>query len=134
MINFDRTPFKVNLKIYITKNNISWVITDCTNTQIYYKRTGAQLTKRGNLKNSQKVALQNLEYIIDALKNIKADLVFVYLKNGFGTKKHPGTYRSVLKIMETLKKAVNVYQLIFNDSAISISKTRLKGGRRGRRT
>ena len=121
--------FKVCLHVYCTKNNISWVITDITKKQIYFKKTGGMGTKRGYLKNSQKVGLKNFEEVLEALRNIKADYVFCYIKHGFGTKKHLPTFKSALNILDTLKKTEIVCnKYVVNSTKKAVSQVRLKGG------
>ena len=58
--NAQALKFKVVLHVYCTKNNVSWVLSDITRSNIFYKRTGGNATKRGYLKNSQKVSLQKI--------------------------------------------------------------------------
>ena len=127
--------FKVYLNVFTSKNNISWVITDVTRKQVYHKISGGHSTKRGYLKNSQKVALKNFQLVVEALLNLNVDYVFCTLKSAFGTKKHLPTTRAALRILETLKKndLLKVYDQVINTSSRNVSVTRPKGGRRGRR-
>lgn len=128
--------FKVVLSVYCTKNNICWLITDVTKTQIFYKISGGYTTKRGYLKNSQKTCLQNFELVLEALENLKANYIFCHLNTGIGTKKHPSTSKAVLKILDGFKFNNTDYKIfpsIINTTPHIITPIRLKGGKRGRR-
>lgn len=132
--NLSNLKFKVYLNVFTSKNNISWVITDVTRKQIYYKISGGCTTKKGYLRNSQKVALKNLQTITEILTNLKVDYIFCTVKSAFGTKKHLPTTRSVIKLLESLKSSgFNVYDHVINTSARNVSYTRPQGGKKGRR-
>ena len=129
-----KLKFKVYLNVFVSKNNISWVVTDVTRKQIYYKISGGYTTKKGYLRNSQKVALKNLQSVTEILTNLKVDYVFCAVKSAYGTKKHLPTTRSVLKLLESLKTSgFTVFDHVINTTARNVSYTRPQGGKKGRR-
>lgn len=129
-----KLKFKVYLNVFVSKNNISWVVTDVTRKQIYYKISGGYTTKKGYLRNSQKVALKNLQSVTEILTNLKVDYVFCAVKSAYGTKKHVPTTRSVLRLLESLKtNGFTVFDHVINTTARNVSYTRPQGGKKGRR-
>ena len=131
----ENTKFKAVLSIYSTKNNVFFVLTDVTLKNIFLKRSGGMQCKRGTDKNSQKVALKNLDQVINAIENLKIDFLLLRLRSGVRNKKHSVTNKAVEKLCTTLKiKSCVIYDSIINSTKVAISTVRMKGGRRGRRT
>lgn len=125
--------FKIKVKVYVTKNNVSWVITDILD-QVIYKKTGGMTTKRGYLKNSQKVSVKNFSELFNVIKELKADYIYYSFTHGFGNKKSVSTMKSVTQIVEGFKNTfTNQCPVLINKTSRRISTIRLQGGRRGRR-
>lgn len=126
--------FKGCLNIYTSKNNVHYVLTDITRSQIYLKLTGGQAEKkvRGCEKNSLKHSTANLYKVIEFIKNIGMDQVYVYLKKAYSVRGHAGTLKSIQKLITTTGSTL-FYSEIFNDTPVVKTKLSPKGGRRGRK-
>jgi ribosomal protein S11 len=126
--------FKAILSVYTTKNNVHWVLTDIFKKTCLFKRSGGMVCKRGCEKNSQKVAIVNLEKVTEVVKKLRVDLLIIHLRNATTIKRHTMTYNAVLKLLLSLKiPNVTVFSNICNRTRVAISVTKQKYGRRGRR-
>jgi ribosomal protein S11 len=130
--NLEKYKFRAILNVYATKNNVSWVLTDVTGANIFFKKSGGMICKRGSDKNSSKTTLKNFEEVIEVVKTLKIDYLTFQLKSGFGTKKSPAITKSVFKLL-SLFRDIDKYSDIVDSTTRAISKMRLKGGKRGRR-
>lgn len=128
-------PFKVVLNVYVTKNNVSWVLTDCTRANLFYKITGGNICKRGTDKDSSKTTLKNFETIIKCCEELKVDYITFHLNTGFGTKKHVKNTKDLIKLLSLFKHpTITMFEEVIKERPPCVSTVRLKGGRRGRRT
>lgn len=126
--------FRAIINVYVTKNNVSWVLTDVTRNNIFFKITGGQICKRGTDKNTSKTTLKNFETVIKNCKDLNINHVTFYVNTGFATKKHIGLTKNLVKLIMLFKDpALEKYEEIFNCRKPPVSTVRIKGGRRGRR-
>ena len=125
-------PFRGILSVYTSKNNVSWVLSDVTMSNIYFKVTGGMVSKRGTEKNSSKFIIKNFEKIQQIIKELSFTRMIIYLKKAYGTKAHSATTKGLLKLLSTTDLGMGQIP-IYNNTTVARSYVRPKGGRRGRR-
>lgn len=127
--------FKAILNIYVTKNNVSWVLTDVTRTNLFYKITGGNICKRGTDKDSSKTTLKNFETIIQCCMDLGINYLIFRVNTGFGLKRHLKNTKNIIKLLTLFKHPdISTFEEVYKDRRPCVSTVRLKGGRRGRRT
>ena len=127
--------FRALLKIESNKNNVSYVITDVTGTQIYAKQSGGCLTKRGTSKNSQKVIDMLYKNAVASIGKLGIEDLTIFHSQGRYNRAHKFTSKYVLRTINTTKiPDIEVNSNIINNTPIAKSKITVKGGTsRGRR-
>lgn len=127
--------FKALLNVYVTKNNVSWVLTDVFGANLFYKITGGSICKRGTDKDSSKTTIKNFETMIKCCEELKIDHLIVHLNTGYSTKKSPKNTKNLIKILSLFKHSdITTFEEIIKKRKPCVSTVRVKGGRRGRRT
>lgn len=127
--------FKAVLNIYVTKNNVSWVLTDVTRANLFYKITGGNICKRGTDKDSSKTTMKNFETMIHCCEELSINHLTFRVNVGFGMKKSTKNTKNLLKILSLFRHDdIAVFEEVCKDRPACVSTVRLKGGRRGRKT
>ena len=127
-------PFRGNLNIWTSKNNVQSVLTVVTNSLVYYKTTGVTIAKRGTEKNMAKIMSKNLERVQKALGDIGITHLTIFVRKAFSNMGHTPTTKNAVKLAATyqweMAEPVKLYNSTRRCEGVI---PRPPGGRRGRR-
>jgi len=130
----EKTLFRAVLNIFTSKNNVGFVLTDVSQSQIYFKATGGGATKRGTEKNMSKTVIKNLGKVEKAIEELKVDALTIFVSKAHGTMGHLPTTKNTVKLVTTKQWNMAQTVKVYNSTKRKEGKDpRWAGGRRGRR-
>lgn len=122
----------VVLNLYGTRNNTHGVVTDISNSEVFFKTTGGLHTKKGREKNSVKVSSKILDSIIYFFESREVKNIIFKVRCKGDLRENKIT-KGVKNILKNFPKKYNVLYKI-DKTPVSEGFRKNKGGRRGRRT